>query len=284
MFKKRLPRAFESAVNDACVSLGIYEITTYGWLNEWDEDPDYEGHALWQTAPPADWLQLQPMSEGPVLKRPSDEEIELAVAGEDFVGLMQTARLCIGLAKLFSVHADDHGFGAGIENRLFWLHYTHALMTISMAAERLRAFFVRGYLLQPPRSCGPNVFDKVRDERAAAGAPPDVAAKLSRLADEMRIVDALRKQRNELVHRVGTVWGRQIEGLYVGIQERFDHEQKWGYQEPDWSNWQMPSGIQEPVRANMDERLEQLAAAYKALVEASNVVFLLENEKRREGV
>jgi hypothetical protein len=46
-----LKREVQAALKDAA----IYEIGSYGWLNEDEPDPEFIGHAMWQVdAPPLD--------------------------------------------------------------------------------------------------------------------------------------------------------------------------------------------------------------------------------------
>jgi hypothetical protein len=47
-----LKREVQTALNDA----SIYDIRSYGWLNEHDADPEFIGHAMWQIdQPPLSW-------------------------------------------------------------------------------------------------------------------------------------------------------------------------------------------------------------------------------------
>jgi hypothetical protein len=80
-------REVESVLNEAFV----YDIGSYGWLNENDADPELVGHAMWQTDQPSiDHNAL--FGETPVRRRPQEVEKDILTAGEDFCGVMQISR------------------------------------------------------------------------------------------------------------------------------------------------------------------------------------------------
>ena len=47
-----LPAALEREVQAALATAAIHDIGSYGWLNEYDADPKFIGHAMWQTDQP----------------------------------------------------------------------------------------------------------------------------------------------------------------------------------------------------------------------------------------
>ena len=72
-FKRQVQAALEEA--------SIFDIGSYGWLNENEPDPDFIGHAMWQTDEPSlDEIAL--FGESHVSRRPKDIEKEIITSGE----------------------------------------------------------------------------------------------------------------------------------------------------------------------------------------------------------
>src|SRR5690349_4087382 len=127
-------RHVQVALNEA----SIYEIGSYGWVNENDPDLEFIGHAMWQMdQPPLDQNAL--FGEGPVRRRPKDIEREILISGEDFCGLMEMARLSIGLSLLWKCQAQQNPIN---ESNFFWLHYTDSFLKLAMASDRLRDLLI----------------------------------------------------------------------------------------------------------------------------------------------
>lgn len=127
--------SFESAVNAALLSAGIYDIGSYGWLNENDADPDLIGHAMWQTDQPLARALDDTFDERPVRERPSPRDRQILVAGEDFCGTMRLVRLSIGLALVRRKHRTGDLFS---NQPYFDLHQTDAILKLAIASDRLR--------------------------------------------------------------------------------------------------------------------------------------------------
>jgi len=133
-----LPAAIEREVEAALGDAAIYEIGSYGWLNENDADPEYIGHAMWQVDQPSiDHNAL--LGESPVRRRPKDIEKEILTAGEDFCGLMLASRLSIGLMLLWTRQAAKHPLHA---SPIFWVHHTDAFLKLAIASDRLRDLLI----------------------------------------------------------------------------------------------------------------------------------------------
>ena len=99
--KEKLVEYLDQEAGNLLLSHNVYDIGNYGWQSEDTEDPDYIGHAMWQTNPPieTEWEYL--FGNGPVRHRPTEKEKLLTVAGSDFEGLMRASRLSIGLWDKF---------------------------------------------------------------------------------------------------------------------------------------------------------------------------------------
>ena len=66
----------KSAVEAKLKNAELYDIASYGWLNENDPDPEYIGHAMWQIDAPA--IDDQALFEDrPVQRRPKEIEKEI---------------------------------------------------------------------------------------------------------------------------------------------------------------------------------------------------------------
>jgi hypothetical protein len=48
------PEALKREVQTALKDASIHEINSDGWLNEYDADPEFVGHAMWQIDQPTD--------------------------------------------------------------------------------------------------------------------------------------------------------------------------------------------------------------------------------------
>lgn len=86
----------------------IYDIGAYGWLNENDVDDEHVGHAMWQLEPPLSHARDDLFGESPVHVRPTETDKGALVAGEDFCGMMQLARMSIALALTWRKHRPSH--------------------------------------------------------------------------------------------------------------------------------------------------------------------------------
>lgn len=105
----------------------LYEIDQYGWLDDGAQDPEYLGHAAWQTTPP----ELQ----------------NLATLGAEFTNLMRSARYSLGLACL------HHDAGATIFNDNgggFGFHFTDTANKLHLATDRVREFLITAFVRQAP--------------------------------------------------------------------------------------------------------------------------------------
>ena len=144
---EKLVEYLDQEANSLLLSHDVYDIGNYGWQSEDTEDPDYIGHAMWQTSPPfeTEWGYL--FGNGPVRHRPTDKKKLLTVAEHDFEGLMRASRLSIGLCLLHRTIAIQKPFD---DNHYFWLHYTDAILQLNMAADRIREYFIMAFFNSTP--------------------------------------------------------------------------------------------------------------------------------------
>lgn len=83
----------------------LYKIQSYGWLDQDNPNPEYEGHAMWQIESPTKTLENEFIDGKPISSKPSDIEKIIASSGNDFYGLMNISRLSIGLCLFFEARA-----------------------------------------------------------------------------------------------------------------------------------------------------------------------------------
>jgi hypothetical protein len=227
-FHDALKREVQAALKEAA----IYEIGSYGWLNENEPDPEFIGHAMWQVdAPPLDHSAL--FGEGPVQSRPNDIEKEILTSGEDFWGLMEASRLSMGLALIWKRQARDNPIN---ESTFFWLHHTDSFLKLAIASDRLRDLLVIACTGAPPKRYKKGTGDPpltyvtpfdnagvliakrgIVDQHLVkpVGALPDVARELARF----------RVRRNAIVHDVATRMAKFVGNTVTVLQERYDQQQ-----------------------------------------------------------
>lgn len=116
---------------------GVYEVEHYGWMDDDVPDPDYIGHAMWQVSPPAVAFQGGRDRQG---KARSEAVIDrLMSVGMEFTALVKSSRLSLGHALLHEEMARSSTYGDDLN---FWLHNADAMMKLGMASLKIREYFV----------------------------------------------------------------------------------------------------------------------------------------------
>ena len=92
---RELDAAVRGKIEQLLNAAGVWDFHSYGWVNAYDADPEFIGHAMWQTEPPFEHDHLWSIGgRGRPTHPPPPEVTEvqrlLAVAGADFDGLMAT--------------------------------------------------------------------------------------------------------------------------------------------------------------------------------------------------
>jgi len=120
----------------------IYDIDHYGWVADNHADPDYLGLAMWQTDPPAkrEPSDLSGIPPGPAW--PECNIAEITKKGMEFEKLMKSSRHSIGLSHLY--HQNP-----GEMSSCFDFHFSETVMKLTMAADRLRDFFIIAFSALP---------------------------------------------------------------------------------------------------------------------------------------
>jgi len=276
----------EDLLHEAC----IWEFSSYGWLSADDVDPEFVGHAMWQTNAPLDeLLELSvygshSRSGSGAAPQPPAWQRMLALEGVDFGGLMQAARMSIGLFLIQAKLSRDNPFN---KDDLFDLHWMSSVVYLSTASERIRALFIAAAFRKSAKDYAKGKYNGQKRSRyktpfieamdTLANPSPEVVealAKAPSLADE---ICQLRDKRNELIHELATA---------IGQRERALLDQRPLAAQPH--NLDFPS-LQKAIKENearhkaqLAETIKQLAKWYELLVRASNEVFIVEHYRRSQ--
>ncbi len=275
---------------------GIYELGSYGWSGPDDYDDDTIGHAMWQT----DSLYFHFLeahfsathAHGSAPKALESWQQFLVKSGGDFGGLVEAARLSIGLT-LFQQRATDRDHYG--ESSFFQVHLMSSMVLLSAASDRLRDLFIAAvFQVNTDQYEGvrkdADTLKKKKESKASWYSGPFYEATrfpvattystesftaLPALAD--RIFER-RKVRNEIVHVVATELGRQRREFACRkkpdvVDENYSYEDIQAYQKQADTEYQ----------ARVSGDVERLTSWYELLIDMSNEVFIIENTLRRHS-
>lgn len=268
------------------MSHDVHDIGDYGWQSEDTEDPDYIGHAMWQTNPPVEteWEYL--FGNGPVRHRPTEKEKLLTVAGNDFEGLMRASRLSIGLCLLHKLIATQKPLD---DDHYFWLHYTDAILQLNIAADRIREYFIVAFFNETSEEY------KAKERKNGWFVAPFIAARdhCHRYQIKTHITNAIaplpnmadriykfRESRNEIVHDISTKLGKLYKDIIETQQQAFDSKSIL-LTDKKMSDFDAMRKRQEEIKQKHETELSETSLAiiewYKVLVKFSNHVFEAEH-------
>jgi len=269
---KTLYEEVDAALDVELAKHSIRAMSSYGWLDAYTEDPEMIGHAMWQVSPPADvGAQLADSTEPEV----TSYERQLMVIGADFEGLMELARTSLGIVlwRRNDAAADHTG-----DNPKFWAHYTGALLTLSMASDRLRDFFVIAYFRKNFSSYMAEKQHFMTPFVEAVATPKSkVGAQIAKLQPLMGEIQKRRSIRNRIVHEVATRPGEMNKQIFEKRRPRTTatRDVKFVDVERAWGEWHK----REAKKLKDGEGF--LLAWYKDLIEASSLVFEVEHWLRK---
>jgi len=290
-----------SSVDDILTKNSIYKIGNYGWLNEYDVDPEYVGHAIWQIEPPGKLDLDYPYSGKPLKNRPDDLDEAILVAGEDFSALMEASRLSIGLMLMHQELALNKINTINNEDQFFWLHYLDSILKLNIASDRLRKYFIigatrlkvedyekkenRNKWFVPP-------FEQAKDILIKAGAYQSKFDKnLSKAASLACKVFKMIKKRNFIVHEIATRWAKANKKLINEQRDSFDREKANGFKKEDFSEYESLSFddlkeshkiAEQKHKKEMKDIIKEVINWYQNLIDLSGYVFEIEYEVRRK--
>ena len=276
--------SLESAACELLHTAGVYDISSYGWLNENDVDPELVGHAMWQLDQPLVRPLDDPFDELPVLERPSPRDKQVLVAGEDFCGMMRLARSSIGLALLWRRYRPGNPLA---DQRYLDLHQTDAILKLAIASDRLRDVLIvacTGDTVETYQHAAKanrryvTPFEGAAMLLAARGVPVvEVTGPIAALPSLAHKIFANIDTRNRIVHEIATRTGQLTRQQAEALELRYDRESRAG-----------PMAVK-PMRqirdfgeavaahaAELDQVVNKLIDWYALLVSASNLVFQIE--------
>lgn len=245
----------------------VFAISNYGWLDAYTADPELIGHAMWQTDPPFNFgfEQHQEKSE------PTNQQKQLTIVGADFEGLMELSRTSLGIVLWRQNEIVTDLFS---DRAKYWAQYTGTLLTLSMASDRLRDFFVVAYFETD--------FSSFRSSKREFRSPfleakqrshQEVGKQLKELSVLVEKVQRNRLVRNKIVHQVATRPGKMNKELFNSRRASSSAQRKKGM--GTWDQW-----ISKTNR-EVGESSDFLVDWYKTLVDTSSLIFEIEHLLRR---
>jgi hypothetical protein len=280
---RELDEALRRGAEELLLEAGIWRFDAYGWLNADDVDPEFVGHAMWQTNPPFDILsEFGSRSAAPPLP---DWQRLLAIDGADFEGLMQAARMSIGLFLVQAHLSRDTLFNR--DNELFDLHRMSSIVYLSTASDRIRAVFIAAIFRKSADDYAKNKYGCQKrgwyttpfDEAEAtlANPSPELKKALQKAPPLAKKIHTFRTERNELIHKLATAIGKREREL---IDQRHLRTEP---HEIDFLSLETAATENEArYKQELSGTIKQLADWYELLACLSNEVFIIEHHRRSQ--
>jgi hypothetical protein len=256
--------------------VGVRKIEDYGWLDADTEDPNETGYVMWLLDPPYEWDLDGRQNDTLPPRAPTKAEQRMMELIADFFGLMNAARHSIGLAKFYEQRGRRN---RPLANE-FEFHELAGLVTLQMAADRIRDFFVIAVLHEPVK------FGHEGDQfrLALCIAERKLPTVTKALAEEAARLDDMKKRRNGAMHRMAL----EIARFYRDVLEedrRAYREKRWRGQR-HWKIEEYDSTIKHANAAaaemdrDIENRINALGVAYAAIARAANLAFQIEHTLR----
>jgi hypothetical protein len=281
-----LDHALRGEIERLLLDAGVRHLSTYGWIDANSVDPEFVGHAMWQTDPAIshDYLSLNKRRAGERPSPPKTTEVQqlLAVSGADFDGLMNAARMSIGQLLIQATFLRMRLFG---DDRFFDLHHMSSIIYLATASERIREFFVAAAFRKSQRAYQSGKYQGrqrswyttpfLEAKETLAKSSPELGNALSKacpLAEEIR---QLRDTRNILIHELATSLGRRERRL-LDQRHKFAEAKDFN---PDSRKTERQEAEQKHSH-RIASTISQLSEWYSILVRVSNEVFIVEHKFR----
>lgn len=260
-------------IRAAANSAEFFAIDAHGWLNESDEDPEFLGHAMWQTQQPS---LLEPCGTPP-----TSIDVDLIAAGEDFYGLMEAARIAAGLAVIRQPHVENHPFD---NDNLFWSQTLQAVVALGTATDRLREFARIGFRGGWPKKGGGRWEEPFSAApELVSGAPTYVLEAGARLQSMGSVLHERRMVRHEAVHELATKVARGTRDLAEQLRAQNLQELKVDQLSADALKRRYEESQEAAVREHR-VALEEIKEWYQLLAKVSSDTFIVEHWIRRESL
>jgi hypothetical protein len=295
------PHAINQYIREEITKLlhahNIYALESYGWIDAYNEIPDPElvGHAM-QERDSFAWRFFLAAADSPSPPHLQEWEKALVIAGGDFEGLMEAARLSIGLMLYQDALVRED---ASAPDSFFAVHLIAAMLLLGTASDRLRDFFISAVfqkITERPRR-GPatapeyytdGMFIKRRDRSRYVtpfnealycpllGHADPVATSAAALPALAERLENFRLMRHDVVHVLATEKGKQHQRLVRNPPSAHDDDGDFFEITDD-----MLKEATESADAEHHERIFAPIRWYQLLVEGSHHVFVIENTLRR---
>jgi len=256
-------------------------------VNAYDADPEYIGHAMWQTDPPFEHDHLWFIGRrGRTTRSPSPQPTEaqqlLAVAGADFDGLMDAARMSIGL---FLLQADATREFQLHDDKFLDLHHMSAVIYLATASERIREFFIVAAFRVPQKTYQNGAYRDLNRRRyttpfhealsTSAGSSPELAASLSKAYPPAEQIRELRDTRNALIHELATAIGHRERQLFQELPEIKEVED---FKFEDLQKFKKAAEVR--IEQQISDATKRLADWHTLLARLSNEAFIVAHKHR----
>lgn len=283
----------EADVVSALENAQIFDIESYGWLNADDPDPEFIGHAMWQTnSKYIDYLEV--IGESPVSRRPTNEEKWILTLGEDLCGLMQASRLSLGLALVWAPRLKLNML-APIENSFFWAQHMNAFLTLAIASDRLRDLLIVAITgsetkvfenrATTPKQKKENrwyvtPFKEAGQILSRRGVKTEhLKQAISDLPGEASYIYKRMKRRNSIVHEIAIRIAKHVCQNLLDLQAKYDDEQnkEFSPKGDDIGEWLLCSDSRvDEMGSEIDAAVKELCDWYLLLIKACSNVFQIE--------
>ncbi|KJV07654.1 hypothetical protein [Methylocucumis oryzae] len=280
------------------VNLGMYQLVTQErerlgvrfvcdheiWQSEDTALPGYEGYEHFTVARGFSLLaddgdSFQMISQATRECYPTKERREeVFECGYEFISIMKLAALSIGATAVYgkSSFSDLTDFFPHPETDLFWQHFIQSWISLGMASDRLRTFFIEFVRCESEKKLDKTLKNQLKQHdsqfkqfvytQAFREFPTERLStnqskqRLTELQGFLESIATIRSKRNNFVHRYAS-----REAMIVAAQRdgKSDHADIFKAFKGD---------------KHTSDYTEELADAYKVLVRTGNLVFSLEKD------
>ena len=286
---KRLDQAIRNEITKLLSSHKIYKLGSHGWVGPDEMDPEAIGHAMWQLDDPADAVLMREWDSRHIPLAIPEWRALCSVAGADFEGLMNGARMSIGLA-LFQLERVNERLDD--DDSLAAVHSRAAIAALGSASDRIRDYFIAGVFRMGPReyvtqdqsrSSQQSRFQYVGPFNEAALVFADVEQvrqELATLRDTSLKVHNFRLLRNFSVHQVATELGRLRQHVIEIAASPPGNPDQWE-KLTDLDFAAIKANAEAEERENKRQAVGMPMEWYRLLIDVARDVFYVENCLRR---
>jgi hypothetical protein len=267
---RKLLEELDSESNELLLKEELFDFLSYGWKDY--DTPNYEdyfGNAIWQVDAPykPSWGWEDPDDTEPAL---SDKQFDLHKNGIDFVGTMDFARRSIGQALCYAAIKRPEEYVT--DDREFWHEYATAIQWLYISSDRLLLFF-RATGVPKPKKKDKKSFSSFFEAPVGLETDPQQKMVLGKLLNVALIIEALRDDRNEIVHEIATRSAQQSIAMIKNREARKKNP----------SETEVSSEVMAILTSDLSPAVENMKKWYLTLVSASNLIFEYEFWKRQHA-